>query len=342
MKKQRNAEFDIAKCIAMFLVVQGHLLSMHIGDPAFMINSLHMPALFFISGYLAFFSMERRSAGEVLKKKVTALLIPYVIWSAISLLANAALTVLGGIFTVSAFLTEAVQIFVYARSVWFLIQLFVTFAVFLGIHALLKKTNMVRYEPVVYAVVWLAVICLVPGDLFAFQKFKWLFPFFYAGYVCCKNRECVQNFFETKPKRKMIGWFSFAFPVLALVFLKDAFFWSYTEGAYADIVSVLVGLCYYAISTAGVIFLLKISNLISKRKFGIVCAEIGTYSMDIYLIHMFLIKFIPMPIDLNSTSPFVAHGILAVLSLAVVLIIWVMCKFVLRKIGLYRFCVGMK
>ena len=51
MSKKRQAEFDIAKGIASYLVVLGHLLGQVAKKNIILIGFCHMPVFFWISGY---------------------------------------------------------------------------------------------------------------------------------------------------------------------------------------------------------------------------------------------------------------------------------------------------
>ena len=339
VKKQRNATFDIAKCLAIYLVVLGHALNEKAGDPAAFVNFFHVPTLFFISGYFAGFTVNKYDAATVVKKKVSALLLPYLCWSAVSFAANTALSVLSGAFSVENALSEATSIFVYGRSVWFLLQQFEMFIIFVAVHEILKRLDALRYMTPVCIGVWLLLFCIGPADFLVFYKFKWLFPFFYAGYWICMNRQKLEKLTQGKAAG-VVGGLSMLFPLLVWLCYREDYFMQYARAEYQNTVSVLIGLAYYLIGGIGVIFLLTISKWLTKSPVGNLLAEVGTYSMDIYVIHMFLIKFIPIPMDLTAAAKLTAHSVLALISLAVVFLIWGAAKLLLRRIKLYRICVG--
>lgn len=341
MKYPRNAAFDIAKCFAMYLVVLGHLIADRMDDPAYVINLLHLPVLFFISGFFCVSSVENRSAGELLKRKSVTLLVPFLIWSGISLAANCALMLLQGEFSLRNFMNEALQIFVYARSVWFLAQLFLTFVIFLGIYKLAGKVRWGKYRVFIYLAVWLTLSALLPGDVMAFHKFKWLFPFFLAGYLLGKHWVKISVWLQTHKKLSLLGWLSLLYPVLVAVFVHEDACRQYTNFLYDSLPGVLHGLLYYVISTAGVVLVMLVSHWVARTPVGKVLAETGTYSMDIYVIHMFLIKFIPIPVDVNTANPIFAISLLAAITLVIVIAIRLLSKYVLRRIKLFRISIGL-
>lgn len=74
VKRVRIEWIDVARGIAIFLVCLGHR-----DIPAFLgkwIYSFHLPAFFWISGYITKYDSDI-SFGNFLKKKVKGLLVPY-------------------------------------------------------------------------------------------------------------------------------------------------------------------------------------------------------------------------------------------------------------------------
>ena len=78
---------NFVKGIAAFLVLWGHIVQYGITDYSFfddpmyiLIYSFHMPVFIVISGYLFYKSYHRNAFGALLKKKLTGILYPGVIW----------------------------------------------------------------------------------------------------------------------------------------------------------------------------------------------------------------------------------------------------------------------
>lgn len=338
---QRSAMFDIAKFLAIFLVVLGHLLNECAGDPTFLINFVHMPVLFFISGYFGTFSLKKYRTGVIVGKKVKSLLVPYLFWSGVSLAANLAIGVVQGTFDPAAVPQEASQIFLYARSVWFLAELLVSFLVFLGVHKVVQLAKKEKFAIVAQFAAWLLLSCLVPGELFAFYKFKWLYPFFLAGWMTAVNQEVAVNWLKNARKRVTAGVLSLAFPILVFAFLRENAFWEYTQFRYSSMQNILCGMLYYLISLTGIGFVMIMARWISRTGASDICAEIGTYSMDIYVIHMFIVKVIQIVYSGMEIGKVAMYAIFSGISLLIVVIIWLMSKFLFRKIGLFRIMVGL-
>ena len=82
MAQSRSAGFDTLKGLLIFLVVFGHLLEpQYGGGPNFlylMIYSFHMPAFIFLSGWF--------SRNSALKKNLTGVLLPYLVFQVVYLL----------------------------------------------------------------------------------------------------------------------------------------------------------------------------------------------------------------------------------------------------------------
>lgn len=93
----RLVVFDLLKLLAIFLVLWGHCVQ-HLLSPAYgeeplhrVIYSFHMPLFMMISGFFAG-SSARLTWGVFLKKKFVQLLLPWLTWSALLIVAKALAT----------------------------------------------------------------------------------------------------------------------------------------------------------------------------------------------------------------------------------------------------------
>ena len=329
----RKPEFDLVKAVAMYLVVAGHLFDMA-GYPAIGMNMCHVPALYFSSGYLALSSTEIYSGSELFRRKCTSLAVPYMIWSSISLAANLILMALQGRLSKPSVWTEFVEIFVHARSVWFLVQLFVAFGVFLICLRLSKQRgwNLLLVNGITYM-----ILCwLLPDTLFAFTKFKWLYPFFLLGYFTAKNREKIQKCTYLW----ILSVMSLLYPVLVCRFIGPNRFEQYTTAAYKDSFDFAAGIGCYILSILGIILLFTIGTILARTGFSRLLGEIGTYSIDIYVTHMLCIKFLPI-VSVFGESDY-QQIFLLIYAAVIVLFIFLAVKFFLRKIPFYCAVIGRK
>lgn len=85
----RQTAFDIAKGIGIILVVYGHALrgmkNASLNVPYFeeldaLVYSFHMPLFFIVSGYFIGFSVNKKSARNLLGNKLHTLMYPYLVW----------------------------------------------------------------------------------------------------------------------------------------------------------------------------------------------------------------------------------------------------------------------
>ena len=79
--KTREKTFDIAKGIGILLVVLGHMPTLLPESILVWIKGFHMPLFFFISGYFATPVKNVSNILTKLKKKVSTILLPYLIYS---------------------------------------------------------------------------------------------------------------------------------------------------------------------------------------------------------------------------------------------------------------------
>ena len=91
MTGERNKTLDLAKGVAILLVLWGHFIQYsssgtydYYDDKVFtVIYSFHMPLFALISGYLLFDSIQKRNLVENLKRKILSIGTPLIIWTTI-------------------------------------------------------------------------------------------------------------------------------------------------------------------------------------------------------------------------------------------------------------------
>lgn len=260
--KPRDQKVDIAKLIASLLVVQGHLLSA-IGETSIAINICHMPTFYFISGMLAFRSSKKYTIAEFIKRKALTLMIPYFLWSAVSILFNGVLLDLEG--RSHEVYNEVVDIFLYARSVWFLVQIFFAFVIF-AICLELGKRGKTFYAA--NAAVYIALLFILPDQLFTFYKFKWLYPFFILGYAFSDFKDKIVPLWRKVPGFSFAtGFLACLFPLLTYCFVNDEIYPQYMLCSYENVTCVLQGVGCYLISVLGIIFIFTLATILTKTKF---------------------------------------------------------------------------
>lgn len=335
MSKERYIEFDIAKGIAGYLVVLGHLLGQIAGKSIVLITYCHMPVFFWISGFVLRKSMAKYDGGDIwklIRKKIRRLLIPYLVWSTVALVANVTVGMLHEDISLSDILKEFVSIFIYARSVWFLIVIFLTELLCIVIWSL-AKINEIRYALVIG--IWF-LVCLSPIlELLCIYKFKWLFPFMAFGMLCEEYAICekLYNCFYLKIC-------SLLFIPMAILMYREESFTEYLFCTYSNAENIVMGGIYYLISILAVILVIWISSFLKRVTIGGYIAEAGRYSLEIYVMHMFAVKFLPIvPSGIMGNDVFL-YLYFSVYAMAVIVCIVLLSKYIFERVKILRWMVG--
>ena len=343
--KKRNVTFDIVKALAIWLMVVGHFLDGSQNILRTIIYSFHMPLFFMVSGYLAGGRTEPLRAS--LRKKVTGLLVPYLIWSAVSFLVHAALLLwqrhpeqIGA---------QALDIFVYARSVWFLLVLFLTAVLFDVMARVARRCHI----PTVLAelALWLGLAALYHGEVFRFGKWVFLFPFYLVGY---ELRWWVDRKADPErphslssgakwwlPPAAILAWAGYAVLVW-WTYRADAYDFYHAGGLYS-LDYLLTNLIYFGVSLLGVACAFLTAEAI-RRACGRVApsiGRIGIYSLDIYVIHMIGVAALANLLTrLVPNVPLREWCVYPATALVICVVITILADRLLRRWKLYRVAVG--
>ena len=341
----RNKTYDIMKAIAIFFVVLGHICASYNiqGGIIAITYFTRMPLFFFVSGYFLEKSISKYSTKTLIKRKFVSLVIPYLIWSLVAFLVNIGMTMISNVECNKEWvISEFVEIFIHARSVWYLIVLFLTDIIYI----VLKKNKM---PLLVICIVWILLAFLIPGKVFNLYKLKWLFPFFVLGGLFYGNEhvnlvEKIKQYSKYRLVLQTIAGLLLFF-VIDIALYKEPYFTEYTEFRYSSWYSVFWGILFYGISILGIAVWMQAAYVIQNKttKIGSVIGDLlvmcGEYSLDIYLIHMMFMKVIPF--DLGAfcggnglTVVVVMYAFIIVLSIAII------SKCVLSRISIYRMITG--
>ena len=333
IEKNRLKEMDIYKAIAVIMVVYGHVAANTVGVYTGFISFVHMPIFYFVSGFFLYKEMKKSSETELMKKKCRRFLIPYIAWSGVAFLAGSALVVVEKGVDIGTITDDAIQIFIYARSVWFFIQLFCAQMLFIVIHKVVDKRVP---RAVLNIVIWALLIIFCNTELFSMWKIKWLYGFLLLGYICSEY-DVLSKIKTCKPIVLGIA-FVFCLVVWIAVTLMSS-------GAYSEKLiygfddmpfsanTFVIELSVWACGLMGMATIYLISLFVARFRFFDILYRMGSYTLDIYVGHMlliFVIKKIPMPQDLV----FVLSFIVAFFFISVPL--YLLAKYILRKIKLYR------
>ena len=257
---------------------------------------------------------------------------PYLAWSAVALAANVTVGMVHGKMSVSDVLKEFVNIFICARSVWFLVVIFLAEAFCIVIWRLCKN-NGLRY--VLAIGIWF-IICLSPFyELLSIYKFKWLFPFMVLGMLCEEYA-----IYEKLYSCFCIKICSLLFIPMAILLYREEPFTEYLSCAYSSAENVVMGEIYYLISTLAVILVIWMASSLKSVAVGGYIAEAGRYSLEIYVMHMLMVKFLPIvPAGVMESAalPYLYFGIYA---MAITVCIVFFSKYIFEKIKILRWTVG--
>lgn len=274
MEMARNAYFDNAKVILIFLVVFGHLIQPFIGESEgintlyMWIYTFHMPAFIFLAGFFAKGSGNLTYIFNLAKK----LLIPYLCFQ-----------LLYTLYYVWLGKTGWQGIFYPQWSLWFLFSLFSWHLLLIGF----KKI------PAFFSVTVAMMIGLIVGyfeevgHLFSLSRTFVFFPFFLFGYWCTKEQVMWL-------KRKAIKIGSLIILIIgavAIYFAPDLNSgWLFASKSYGELQMPAYGgaarLFVYATST-----LMAMSVLAWMPRKQQWFTSLGTKTLYVYLLHGFFIQF---------------------------------------------------
>lgn len=213
--QSRNCFIDTIKGATIILVVAGHNLRW--GDPIFkFIYGFHMPLFAVVSGYLFYYSIEKRNLFGIIRQKIITIGIPIVVWGGLMLVVtyrNVAFS------SMLSFLTYYRMVL--GSQLWFLWAL-------LGCSFLVIAIRYFLGDSVIAYIVFL-LICPVISDAYYLGSVKFLYPYFAFGYLL--HRFYVwdimkESFWEHK--KCVLPILLLLYIVLLLLFHHDTYF--YTTG----------------------------------------------------------------------------------------------------------------
>lgn len=351
--KKRDASFDIAKGLAIYLVVLGHMFAIGEIDamsPVYnFINYTHMPVFFFISGWFfaRYFRSHDGGEGKRFRQKAARLLVPFLLWSLVAWVFNVALHLKAGDPVLASVLWETLDIFFHARSLWFLLVMFFMFTFMLLCHWLGRKTPINQY---IWAVAgWLVLYVFFPDNssvsVFRMFKFEWLFPLFMGGCLLGGGTvvfEKIRDFYRRLKPLCIVVLLAAVACIVA--FYSDAIFdaysipnvWNWDAPWY--LAAIIVS---YLVSFACVTLVLLFSGVLSRTPVAKILQTAGLYSLDVYVIHMFFISAIKIVLpEAMKVGAMFELCVSPLGSLVITVIVVLVAKYVLDRIPAYRRLMG--
>lgn len=265
---------DKFKGLAIILVVWGHCMQFCTSYNVLqnklieVIYGFHMPFFMAISGYLYYFSINKRNLKALIIVRIKQLLIPFLIWSFLFLLANR--------WDVSHSLVEWIKNYIYNLPFffWFIWSLLICSFCTIIINKLFKDSL-----PAYFLTFFL--ILLLPNGL-GFYYIKFMIPYFFAGYLVHK--------YHLKTNRVIFVFSLVIFSVLCYFWKNDYYIYTTQMAVKLSDFKGITANCYRYIAgfTGILVFITLIKKLPDLKIFGI----LGKNTMPIYFVSSFLNSYL--------------------------------------------------
>ena len=284
MRGGRDIRIDIIKGISILLVLWGHAIQnlspneAYYGDWIFKtIYSFHMPLFALISGYLFYFSQRKRSFWDVLRSRISDLLVPIVVWTTVDWM-------LGIVLHKKIVITQWMTIFI-GMMLWFLWSILAANFVLTVAEKKIKS----RWGRLIWLIAGFFMMYLFPNP----EMNLFLYPYVVLGFY-------YKKYGNSFAKIKKYGWISILLFILLLPFFDEASY-IYTTGISlwkVDIVfqkHILIDVYRYIIGLIGSITVIyAVCVMHEKFKIGKVFSICGRYTMQIYIMQCFFFKVFGM------------------------------------------------
>lgn len=275
--KDRDYYFDNGKFILIFLVVFGHLIS-PVKDQSELlftiynfIYTFHMPAFILISGYFTKGFFKTGYLRKILKK----LLVPYVIFQIIYSFYY---------YNLYDKTDLSFSLFQPHWSLWFLLSL-ACWNLLLPLFLRLK-------HPLIWSLAIGVAVGYIPdmGTWLSLSRTFVFFPVFLAGHFL--NKEHVKNMLQPGVRMTALGILSVLFLTYHFVLPDATKEWLLASSSYAEILGHNVwysGFIRLLIYAAVFMTTFCVLAIIPKRQFFF--TKLGPYTLYVYLLHGFVLKF---------------------------------------------------
>ena len=286
---------------------------------------MHMPVFFFVAGLHSKKALSQPFLSMA-RKKAKRLLIPYLMWSLVAVAAKEVLRLMQGNFSLIDSVRLALHTLMFGDSVWFFLSLFLTFCTAWLLIYIYSKAMLPTIG------IFLIILFLPLPSIFVLHKTQEMLFFFTIGMVWNKFGTVLQI-----SRIRNTVWF----PTMCVAVL---FFFSLLTPQYE-----LIRNSYYLHFAALLIIeffvtvplyeLIKgVVERTKQRKWYFFFSILGRYSMQIYVIHMFFISYLPirLPAEIAGSSQFISGIMYTILSGIICVLCVGLSKYVLDRIKLYR------
>ncbi len=282
MTNRRSLYIDFVKGVLIFLVIFGHVLQyIKYGDQINFwysylfkfIYMFHMPLFIGISGYFAYFSLEKNTPGNYLKSRVRVLLIPLIVWSIL-------LAVIGILiynkFDIGFMSRYSIG---QLRAFWF-IWAIIVYSIIVSLLKILRLNNI--FIITLLAIIFSFVSCLSTG---IFAVIKGLFPFFIVGFALAQSSIDINKIYSYIKKYLVLLLFP-AVICFILWDMKDYIYITPSEYHYWDI-TIFRFLASLIFSVFFMVISYIIYQYIEKKKITYFLIKLGKETLAIYIVQTF-------------------------------------------------------
>ena len=343
----RNLFLDVIKAFAIILVVVGHCIQYGAGK-AFLqeklffddiifkvIYSFHMPLFMLISGYLFAYGRSK-STKEVFVGKFKSLIVPILCWNLLPMIWFGSKKWGQEGFGLLDFATYCIDYNLY--SFWFLWAVFVCSCV-IALVSRLFKDNVLVYAA-------LFIVTFITPDAYNFHLYKYMYPFFVAGYLYKKH--------DLQAKLKPLYEQKWAPLALGVLYIGLFLFFNRQTHIYTSGYTLLgkdwtaqlgIDLYRFAIGFVGSAFAIvslhrlykitKVREWIAQSK---VVLTIGQNTLGIYIISTFVNTLILMVVTKNLAS--INYGLIAIEAVGVTALSLLITKAIQHSKFLNRYLLG--
>lgn len=333
--KKREYILDFLKGIAIYLVVVNHLANALWGANCItqMIALVHLPLFFVVSGYLFNITRKKRTFKEIIIGKTKTLLWPYFIWSLVALVVA---VVLNRTFDIAFILNQISEIFIYARSVWFLLILYFISIFFAICFGLIKNQNGIC--KIICMITLYVILCVIlPKDIFQLFKFKAYTIYFALGIGINEYIDILKGYYIKIRKLKIYIPIFFLLGAMTVVNSSYANFMVLFEHESPNLLLVML---VFIITIIGMLSMVILAEFCKNTSVFNMFSEFGFSSLDIYVMHMFFVKVLTVVLFKLKLSYALYVVLIFILGFMVSVIIAKLKKYILGKSRLYNFCIG--
>lgn len=293
--RSRNKFIDLIKGFAIILVVAGHCIQSGCGGQYSASNiywenylfkfiyGFHMPLFAMVSGYLFYYSVQKRNFIGIVCQRIMTIGIPIAIWCGIMLIVDYRDIAFGGVINFLSYYRV-----VLGSSLWFLWAL-------LGSSFLVIGNKFFFRDTMAVYVVFLIVSPFL-SDAHYLGAVKFLYPYFTFGYLLHRSGKwniMQEKFWENK--KRMIFILLIAYVAMLPIFHYDTYF--YTTGItllgkqnvwyqlWNDVIRLIAGFVGSFATIGSIACVVQLTKKKIWCKLLDVAALLGQYTMGIYIIN---------------------------------------------------------